>query len=71
MKLKDAKVGQKVKYNGWLGELSSTISFLMPKFPDDPSWIEGWAVVEVDQKPEHWPYLGDDFAPLLNNLEVV
>ncbi len=71
----DAKVGQRVRYKGkWaaIGECKGVITKLFPLWPDDCPCLIGYATVKVDKPlPEHWPYTGDDFAPSLNELEII
>ncbi len=70
----DAKIGQKVKFRGagnTIGKCEGIITQLFPLFPGDAPYLIGFAIVEVEKPPHPWPYMGNDFAPSLNELEIL
>ena len=69
----EAYVGQKVRFvgNSTIGKCEGVILKLFPLWPDDCSCYIGYVTVKVNDLPHPWPYSGDDFAPSLNELEVI
>ncbi len=70
MKIEDAKIGQKVICDDHWGKLTGTILHIFPPYPED-EFPQGFATVKVDQRPDRWPYMGDDFAPPIEELKLI
>lgn len=81
MKVEQAAVGMRVRYTGkepWSARRASgTLVKIYPAYsgydPEDGEWFEREArpVVQVDQRPDWWPYNDTDrFCPVFDELEA-
>ena len=64
-------VGLKVRYKGdsVVPPCVGYVTYISR--PVEGENVEGYAIVQLNKKPEHWPYLDLDFAPRIEDLEKV
>ncbi len=66
----------KVRYTGdiwWAEGITGRVTGLYPSFDEDLKRTPEWdsVCVSIDNRPEHWPYKQDAFAPDISELELV